>query len=140
MGRPVKILLIEDSLRDATLMQELLRRSNGPFEVEWVSRLESGIERLKRAEADVVLLDLDVADAHGVKGLLTTREAAGSIPIIALGSARQQERRLDALASGAGDFLAKETIHPHTLRLAVLRQLAAGAEDSAGSSDLPLAA
>jgi CheY-like chemotaxis protein len=61
---PTTILLVEDDAADARLIQEALTGAGGSrFHIEWVTRLSEALERLRKEEIEVILLDLTLPDA-----------------------------------------------------------------------------
>ena len=64
----IKVLLIEDDDKDATLIQEYLKRANNlSFSIEFSSRLTSAMDALKQnSDIDVILLDLSLPDGSGI--------------------------------------------------------------------------
>lgn len=64
---PLTVLLIEDNPGDARLIREILREVEGmPVTVEWVDRLERGLDRLAAGGIDGILLDLSLPDSQGI--------------------------------------------------------------------------
>jgi two-component system, sensor histidine kinase and response regulator len=105
---PIKILLIEDNPGDARLVREtLVSARSASFEVESLDRLASGVERLRRAGIDVVLLDLSLPDSQGMETIARLHTEAPDIPIIALSGMDDQSIIQDAVKQGAEDYLVK---------------------------------
>ncbi|NER99952.1 MAG: response regulator transcription factor, partial [Symploca sp. SIO1B1] len=66
----VKILLIEDNLAEARLLQEVLKGSTfKQFSLMHVQRLREALELLNRDCFDVILLDLSLPDSQGLASL-----------------------------------------------------------------------
>src|SRR6266404_1410301 len=81
----IKVLLIEDNLGDARLIQLMLADAAGTlFETETVERLSAGLERLAADRIGIVLLDLSLPDSHGLDTFLHLHARAPRIPIIVL--------------------------------------------------------
>ncbi|GAB7018458.1 bacterio-opsin activator domain-containing protein [Halostagnicola bangensis] len=119
----VHILLIEDNPGDARLIQEMLRdseeltqrfnldeRTDERPTVTCETRLEDGIQALKTARIDVVLLDLNLPDSNGIETLESVHETAESVPIVVLTGVRDQEIGVRAIQQGAQDFLVKDEV------------------------------
>jgi two-component system sensor histidine kinase/response regulator len=105
---PIKILLIEDNPGDARLVREtLVSARSACFEVESLDRLASGVERLRQAGIDVVLLDLSLPDSQGMETIARLHTEAPDIPIIALSGMDDQSLIQDAVKQGAEDYLVK---------------------------------
>ncbi len=68
----LRILIIEDNLAEARLLQEILKGSpQESFEFQHVQRLGDGMALLEQGEAfDIILLDLTLPDSKGLDSLL----------------------------------------------------------------------
>ncbi|WP_176493631.1 response regulator transcription factor [Cobetia sp. 5-25-4-2] len=72
---------------------------------------------------DLLLLDLDLPDSHGLEGLTRLREEADWLPVAILSAHEARETVLEALALGAVGYLSKSS-SAQTLRDALARMLA----------------
>ncbi|MFY7804902.1 MAG: ATP-binding protein [Limnoraphis robusta] len=115
----VNILLIEDSLAEARLLQELLRGSKlDPCNLVHVKRLTEGINLLTHPQAlsyDVILLDLTLPDSQGLNSLKPLLSNAPSVPIVVLTNNNDDELALEAVRQGAQDYLVKRQVSVETL-------------------------
>jgi PAS domain S-box-containing protein len=117
----IHALLIEDSADQAGLIQEFLFKSkSGPFNVECVERLSSGLDLFARGGFDVVLLDLNLPDSHGLETFTRMHARAAQVPIVILSGIDEEEVALAAIRAGAQDYLVKEHMTRHALVRAVL--------------------
>ncbi len=124
---PVKVLLVEDSLSDATLLREQLNSiSFERFEITHVVRLKEGLEALRNHLFDVAVLDLSLPDAGGRDVFLRVRKEAPRVPVVVLSGSGEQTLCIEAIRNGVEDYLVKgETDAPQTartLRLAIERK------------------
>jgi serine phosphatase RsbU (regulator of sigma subunit) len=103
---PRRLLLVEDDEADAFLVRELLAEAGTPVEIEWVRSLAEA-----RAEApagfECVLLDLGLPDASGFDALHAVLEAAPDSAVLVLTGLDDEQTGMEALASGAQDYLVK---------------------------------
>ena len=85
-----------------------LRAVQGAGFVEASSGLEA-IERLALAPVDLIVLDLNMPDMHGLEVLdfLRRHQAYSHIPVIVLTTRGDDQSRADALAAGASLYLTK---------------------------------
>ncbi|HEV7506549.1 MAG TPA: EAL domain-containing protein [Thermoanaerobaculia bacterium] len=116
----IRVLLIEDSLADARLIQEVLfREAPSGFEVEHSACLAAGLARLERGDVDVVLLDLTLPDSEGLATLSATATVAGPVPILVLTGLEDEELARRAMSAGAQDYLPKGGVDGHALARAL---------------------
>ncbi|MGL4879483.1 MAG: response regulator, partial [Waterburya sp.] len=65
--KPIKILLIEDDVVEARLIQEILKNFHlSQFYLTHVKRLQVGLDRLRQEQFDLILLDLTLPDSQGL--------------------------------------------------------------------------
>ncbi len=103
-----KILLIEDNPGDARLIQEMLAEAEpGRFELECVDQLSAGIKRLDQGDIDVILLDLDLPDSHGVDTFTKVYAQVQEKPIVVLTGLADETVGVKAVSGGAQDYLIK---------------------------------
>lgn len=112
---PIRVLLVEDNPGDARLILELLRELGQTFALEQVDRLEGALERLGRAGVDVVLLDLGLPDSQGLATFEATQREARGPPIIVISGLDDERVALEAVRSGAQDYLVKGRIEGQLL-------------------------
>ena len=123
----IRVLLVEDNPGDARLILEMLRDVQADlFALERVDRLAPALERLSRAAVDVVLLDLDLPDSKGIETFHRAHDGAAGQPIIVISGLDDETLALEAVRSGAQDYLVKGRIEGHLLarviRYAIERQ------------------
>jgi PAS domain S-box-containing protein len=107
----IKVLSIEDNPADARLIQELLAPSTNPrLEVVHAGRLADGLRELRDGKIDVILVDLNLPDSHGLATLETITGHAPAMPMIVLTGAVDESLGIAALKSGATDYLVKGQI------------------------------
>jgi DNA-binding NtrC family response regulator len=106
-----RILLIEDNLADARLVQEAVRHSE-PCRVQLAhcASLADAVAYLGREAVDLVLLDLDLPDASGLEALAQLDRTSPRTPVIVLTGLDDDATALEALRRGAQDLLVKGTV------------------------------
>ncbi len=109
----LKVLLVEDNLADATLIEDLLGSfSDSMFRLQIVKSVKEGIKCLQAADFDAILLDLSVQDSCGGSDPLTILKARSpTVPIVVLTDLNDQHTALSVLRSGAQDCLVKGRFH-----------------------------
>lgn len=126
----VRILLVEDNVGDARLVEILLSESasSADFEVVHCGRLAEALERLEESAFEVVLLDLSLPDSSGLETVSRMRAAAPRTPMVVLSGQDNEEVALQALQGGAQDYLIKGQgdgdLIARTIRYAIERQRA----------------
>lgn len=123
----VRVLLLEDNAADAGLLRVSLDASPDlGVELEWVDRLQTGLDRLAEGGIDVALVDLSLPDSQGLDTFRAVREEAPDIPLLILTGHDDEHLAVAAISEGAQDYLLKGERWPGTLaravRYAVTRQ------------------
>ena len=108
--RDTKILLIEDNLDYARLIQRILSsKSSSAMSVEHHDTFTAGFERLLEGDIDLVLLDLDLPDSGTTDTILQIHQGA-EVPIIVLTGTDDEHIALKSVQKGAQDYLMKSRI------------------------------
>ncbi|NMG07376.1 hybrid sensor histidine kinase/response regulator [Brasilonema sp. UFV-L1] len=123
----VKILLIEDNLAEARLLQEFLKQAKShKFNVVHVKRLGEALKELSRGIYDVILLDLTLPDSQGLASLTPLMSHAPRVPIVVLTNTNDDDLALEAVRRGAQDYLVKRQVNSdlliRSLRYAIERK------------------
>jgi signal transduction histidine kinase len=112
----VKILLIEDSLAEARLLQEFLRPAkSNEFNLVHVKRLAEALQEISQNTYDLILLDLTLPDSQGLASLATLINYAPNLPIVVLTNTNDDELALEAVRWGAQDYLVKRQVKAEVL-------------------------
>ena len=117
------LLLVEDNPGDARLVAALLDDDAlglGLPELRWVQTVRAA-QDLLTAEPDcmAVLLDLNLPDSDGLAALHALTDTEQITPIIILTGGDSGAMGLDAMSSGAQDFLVKGQFNAETLQRAI---------------------
>jgi two-component system response regulator len=106
-----RILLIEDDRSHRWVLRRVLESCFGEeVVVEEAETGESALERLaRRADVDLILLDLNLPDISGFEVLKRLRGDLGrhALPVIVLTSSRENEDVRRAYELGANSFVSK---------------------------------
>jgi PAS domain S-box-containing protein len=102
---PMQVLVVEDNPTQSTLLRLHLQKLS--FNVECVGTLAGALERLGAPGIDVVLLDLSLPDSQGIDTFYRVHSLAENTPVVVLSALDDQELALEALHSGAQDYLIK---------------------------------
>jgi len=112
MTDSVHALLIEDNPGDATLVEHYLDDSSvGAFlddvRLTHVESLSAGTDRLRSTQFDVVLLDLGLPESRGIETLHAVTDLDADVPVIVLTGLQDTEVAVEAIQSGAQDYVEK---------------------------------
>lgn len=118
MTFPVQLLLVEDDLGDAVLVQELLADAAPHMHVVHVGTLREA-EELLPGGLDCVLLDLGLPDAIGLEPVARLRSAAPDAAVVVLTGHDDEHRGIEALSTGAQDYLSKSGVDGSMLARAI---------------------
>jgi signal transduction histidine kinase len=111
----LRVLLVEDDEDDYVFTRDLLSEIHpGRFELEWAQTYEDGLGRVLGDRFDVCLLDFRLGARTGLDLLREIRQGDGApavlTPIILMTGQGDQEIDLEAMRSGAADYLVKGEI------------------------------
>ncbi len=109
-SKPIKILLIEDSLEDFVIIREMLKDTNNHFQLEHADKLKIGFEKLFKESFDVLLLDLNLPDSWGFDTFIRTYDQVPELPIVILSGFDDEDVAVKAVREGAQDYLIKGEI------------------------------
>lgn len=101
----MKILIIEDENDLAMSISQFL--SEHDFLCEWVSTMESALDKIGIYEYDCILLDLMLPDGDGFEILKAIRSQNKLEGVIIISAKDTLETRIEGLKMGADDFLIK---------------------------------
>lgn len=106
----LRFVLLEDDANDAELVQLELAR-NG-FNIEWshVASEKDFREALAKGGVDLVLADYTLPGFDGRKALTITQKLAPGVPFIFVSGSLGEERAIEALKSGATDYVLKDRL------------------------------
>ncbi|MEJ2647810.1 MAG: response regulator, partial [Sedimentisphaerales bacterium] len=104
----LKILLIEDSISDAALLQaEVLQSSTGDHRIQSAGSLKQAIDSFKEDNFDAALLDLNLPDSSGLDTVRYFRSSQPDVPIVVLTGYEDEKTGIEAVRMGAQDYLVK---------------------------------
>ncbi len=114
------ILLIESDLHVATPIRAFLAAArDGPYMVEWVDNLQSGLERLRQGGIKAILLNLYLSDSQGIASFDQLNAIKSPAPILVLSDIEHELDVKLALQRGARDYLLTAHINSYSLSRAI---------------------
>ncbi len=116
----LNILLVEDNEDDYVIVRELLRDIDPhKFTLEWANSYESGLEAVQAVRHDLILMDFRLSYHTGLELLQETRQVASRAPVIFMTGQGDYEIDVQAMQSGAVDYLIKDRLDADTLERAI---------------------
>jgi two-component system, cell cycle response regulator len=117
--KPIKILIIEDDLEYASMLQVLFETKAEQFEITHIENIEKALDHLREEQTDIILMDLSLPESSGLDSFLEIYSHAPEIPIVILSKSDNQGLAIKAIRRGAQDYLLKGEIDQNLLIRAV---------------------
>jgi PAS domain S-box-containing protein len=131
------VLHLEDDPNDAELVKSALSEDGLACEITRVSTEPHFTEELQRGGFDLILADYSLPSFDGMAALALVRSIAADTPFILLSGTLGEERAVEALKTGATDYLLKDRLSrlgPSVRR--ALREAAQGREQGQAEAAL----
>lgn len=111
MSNIIRVMIADDSSVTRRIVSEAIAREPDMELVGAAQDGEEAIEFFKSQKPDVVLLDVDMPTLNGIEALKAIRKLHESVPVIMFSTltVKGGEATLDALLSGATDYVARPT-------------------------------
>ena len=122
-----RILIITGDSADAKILEDVLRKAkDGPFNIEWLTRLADALKRLNAGGIDAMLVDLSLPDSQGIETFDKLFAAAPTIPILTLSAEDDEALATEAVQRGSQGYLSKghfgSYLVPQSLRNIIQRK------------------
>lgn len=112
----MQILHIEDDDVDAVLVKKALSHTKKiPHSVQLASSVAKAINLMARQRFDLILLDLTLPDSTGIDTLKSIKSHFPTVAIIVITSIDDEITALEAVKSGAQDYLIKDELNHRTI-------------------------
>lgn len=116
----LQVLLIDDDEDSLVITRELLsQRMDQAFDLAWAGSYEAGLEALRQGRHDVCLLDYRLGARDGLELLRQAVAEGCRVPIIFLTGQGDREVDLQAMKTGAVDYLIKDGLNSSLLERAL---------------------
>jgi len=117
----IKLLLVEDEIAHANLIEVFLTASTLiETNLTKVKSLKECLNALINDSYDVILLDLNLRDSHGLETLDRLLEASPNASVVVLANNNDKNIFIKAIQKGAQDVLYKDHLDTATLTKAIL--------------------
>lgn len=110
MGIPLRVLVVEDSEDDASLLLRELRRGGYDVRYERVDTAAAMSSALNKQEWDLVVSDHSMPHFSGSAALSLLRTKESELPFIFISGTMGEEAAVAALKDGAQDYLMKSNL------------------------------
>lgn len=110
-GGRLRVLLVEDDEDDYILVRNLLSTTqNSGYDLVWVRDYEGAIDRMLSGRHDVCLLDYRLGERSGLELLKKAIANNCKSPIILLTGKGSYKSDIEAMKSGAADYISKSEV------------------------------
>lgn len=108
--KTLRILYLEDTDYDVDLVREYLEEDGIVFDLIHVKTKEEFISALKEEDLDIILADFSLPSFDGLEALDITQQLISDIPFIIISGVMGEELAIEALKSGATDYVLKQRL------------------------------
>lgn len=120
LDNPIEVLLIEDNPDDARLIEFMLSEAPSksgarPIRLSVAPDFSTGLAHLEEGSIDVTLLDLGLPETTGLETLNRYCQVSPETTVVVLTGYDDDEFALQAVRSGAEDYLVKTSLTPDSL-------------------------
>ena len=116
----IRVLLVDDDEDDYIITHDLLAEStDATFVLAWVATYEAAVASIECQQYDVYLVDYQLGAYNGLDLLRTARAAGCQAPFILLTGQGDHEVDVEAMQTGAADYLLKGQIDAPLLERAI---------------------
>lgn len=110
MSRPLRVLNIEDSARDADLILSHLTRAGYDLTICRVETAEAMRAALATEQWDVILCDYSMPQFNALQALEVLKETELDLPFIVISGTAGESVAVEAMRAGAHDYLMKDNL------------------------------
>src|SRR5436309_1390967 len=107
MQNDLRILLLEDNLLDAELIEHALHSGGVVFTARRVEKRADFLRELEKSPPDVILSDYALPSFDGLTALAIAREKCPDVPFIFVTGTMGEEVAIETLKNGATDYVLK---------------------------------
>ncbi|HUB62605.1 MAG TPA: ATP-binding protein [Puia sp.] len=113
---PTRILIIEDDQDDFLIIQASINDiPDRKFRIDWCYDYADGLQRIAQGSYDIYFVDYLLGERTGLELLLDAKSMGCEEPLILLTGIGSRDVDVQAMASGAVDFLVKSEINTEKL-------------------------
>lgn len=110
MGKPFRILMLEDSVTDAELVQRMLLKERMDFEFKLALTKAEFLQALGEFDPEVILADNSLPQFSASEALKIVQEQHSHLPFILVTGSVSEEFAADIIKLGADDYILKDRL------------------------------
>src|SRR6476620_3093641 len=107
MNSPLRVLHLEDDVRDTELVQATLEGEGIQSELTRVEREQDFLAALQRESLDLILADYTLPSFDGLSALRIAQQHSPQVPFIFVSGTLGEDVAIEALKTGATDYVLK---------------------------------
>lgn len=117
----ISVLIVDDSALMRSLIGKIIENSEGLTVADKAMNGRFALQKLLRAQADIIVLDIEMPEMNGIEFLKERKRLGIDIPVVILSSIAKEGARvtMECLELGASDFVTKpsgsESANLHTV-------------------------
>lgn len=111
----IRLVWVEGEVEEAMRFRGLITQgtravddAQGRLFIIWAKTVNEAITRLQEISCDIIVFDVEAKDSEGLSGLKALIKEARHIPVIAYAKKYNSSLVLEALRSGACDFILRD--------------------------------
>ena len=116
----IKVLLVEDDEDDYVTAREMLSAVKGwKCHLKWVATYDAALEETKQCQYDICFMDYRLGERDGLELLREFQDNGFKAPVIFLTGLGDRELDLEAMVTGAADYLEKAELNANVLERSI---------------------
>jgi PAS domain S-box-containing protein len=108
MDSKIRVLLVEDDLDQAELVENSLQGFDSRFEVETIHTGDACLKKLSDNDYEVIILDYKLPVLNGLEILNQFTKQGIDTPVVVVSGQGNEQIAVDALKNGAYDYIVKD--------------------------------
>lgn len=105
VGRPLKVLIVEDENQVARLIE--LELNYEGYQVDIAKNGKEALDKVENYKPDLIILDLNLPEVDGLEVTRRIRSDGNDVPVIILTGKDSLSDKVTSLDSGADDYITK---------------------------------
>lgn len=106
----IRILMVEDSLADAELIEHEMRQGGILFDAKRADEREDFLRELEEFKPDLILADYTLPSFNGMEALSLLMERNPDLPFIFVSGTIGEEKAIEGMKQGATDYVLKSSL------------------------------